>query len=90
MRSNGDPLITCIGTESQRAAIERIPGETFLPFADSDPVQAYQLTPSQPSTDCPPLVRMGCLNLLHEKALLGIDGPVPEKTVSNERGVQSC
>lgn len=32
-----------IGAEAQRAAIERIPGATFLPFAAADPPQAYKL-----------------------------------------------
>jgi protein-S-isoprenylcysteine O-methyltransferase Ste14 len=32
-----------IGTESQRAAIERIPGATFLPFSAAQPEQRYKL-----------------------------------------------
>jgi len=32
-----------IGTESQRAAIERIPGATFLPFSAAQPAQRYKL-----------------------------------------------
>jgi hypothetical protein len=32
-----------IGTEAQRAAIERIPGVTFLPLSAVDPTQAYKL-----------------------------------------------
>ena len=32
-----------IGTESQRATIERIPGTTFLPFSATNPTQPYEL-----------------------------------------------
>ena len=32
-----------VGRESQRAAIEHIPGVTFLPFADNNPTQAYRI-----------------------------------------------
>jgi hypothetical protein len=32
-----------LGTEAQRSAIEAIPGVTFLPLADPDPIQAYKL-----------------------------------------------
>ena len=32
-----------IGTESQRAAIEQIPGVTFLPFSSSQPTAPYVL-----------------------------------------------
>lgn len=32
-----------IGTESQRAAIEQIPGVTFLPFSSSQPTAVYVL-----------------------------------------------
>jgi hypothetical protein len=32
-----------VGTESQRAAIDRIPGATFLPLDQSDPSQAYKI-----------------------------------------------
>lgn len=32
-----------IGTESQRAAIDRIPGATFLPLSAAQPVQRYKL-----------------------------------------------
>jgi hypothetical protein len=32
-----------IGTESQRAAIDRIPGTTFLPYSAADPGQPYKL-----------------------------------------------
>lgn len=33
-----------VGTEAQRAAIEQIPGATFLPFSDVGPAQAYRLS----------------------------------------------
>ncbi|MDA8343326.1 MAG: hypothetical protein M0007_14045, partial [Actinomycetota bacterium] len=33
-----------IGTESQRSAIERIAGATFLPFSLNDPAQPYVLS----------------------------------------------
>jgi hypothetical protein len=32
-----------LGTESERAAIDRIPGATFLPFNQADPEQAYKI-----------------------------------------------
>jgi hypothetical protein len=32
-----------VGTETQRAAIERIPGATFLPFAAAEPTQLHKL-----------------------------------------------
>jgi hypothetical protein len=39
---NGDYTIV-IGTETQRAAIEAIPGATFLPLSTAEPTQAYKL-----------------------------------------------
>jgi len=32
-----------VGTETQRAAIQRIPGATFLPFSTDDPTQVHKL-----------------------------------------------
>ena len=39
---NGDYTIV-VGTEAQRAVIERIPGATFLPFSAAEPTQAHKL-----------------------------------------------